>query len=392
MTFANQSMFRINSVRMSAVDFARTHEVLEQGLRDLVAPGFVAGFWSAQAPEICYLAHCGNRRNELAGLSALPIEQNTVFDLASVSKVYVASTLTALAVERGWITWDTRVAKLLPELSGSSITLEHLLSHTAGYIAWKPFWEELRAEFGVSDSDLLWKMNPSDRAAVMRKKVLEVKPDVAPGERVLYTDVGYLILGYALEALFLERLDQIAQSHIFSPLGLSSSRYQEVNQSVSGGRIEGMAATENCSWRAGVVQGQVHDDNCWAMGGIAAHAGVFANAHDVLQWASAWLRGWISPSVRAEAWSRMRLPPGCERARGWDTVSGEDSSAGHYFSKNSVGHLGFTGTSIWIDPDAGLAVTLLSNRVHPSRENIKIRAFRRIFHDAIRQDIKEWAK
>ena len=136
-----------------------------------------------------------------------------------------------------------------------------------------------------------------------------------------------------------------------------------------------------------MLQGQVHDDNCWAMGGYAGHAGVFGCAEDVLRFAARLLGGFFPKEILGALWTRVALPVGCERTLGWDTPSGLLSSAGKKASARMVGHLGFTGTSLWIDPVEGWAVTLLSNRVHPSRDNQKIRSFRPVFHDTLAEEL-----
>jgi CubicO group peptidase (beta-lactamase class C family) len=128
------------------------------------------------------------------------------------------------------------------------------------------------------------------------------------------------------------------------------------------------------------------------MGGYGGHAGAFGTIRDVLHFARGLMTGFLSSPVLDAAWTRVQNPPGCDRTLGWDTPSGPTSSAGGHFSEQSVGHLGFTGTSLWIDPKAQLAVVLLSNRVHPSRDNLKIRTFRPQFHDAIRMDLKNEVK
>jgi CubicO group peptidase (beta-lactamase class C family) len=170
-------------------------------------------------------------------------------------------------------------------------------------------------------------------------------------------------------------------------MGLPGAEFRRVTRGVEESRIEEAAATENCPWRGGVLQGQVHDDNCWAMGGYAGHAGAFGAVRDVPQFSAELSTRFLSRETLQAAWTRVSEPPGCERTLGWDTPSGQDPAASSLFSPRSVGHLGFTGTSLWIDPDAGLAAALLSNRVHPSRENAGIKPFRARFHRALREDL-----
>jgi CubicO group peptidase (beta-lactamase class C family) len=368
---------------LSQGEFPRTHQVLEQGLKEGVAPGFVAGVWDARRPEKLLVTACGNRRVEPSRLPMLP---GTVFDIASVSKVFATATLAAALVERGWLTWNTQLSAIFPDYRWREIELEHLLSHTAGFPWWKPFWEELQREFAPR---ALHEVSVTERQAAMRRQVFACPPTAAPGERVEYSDLSFLLLGFALEEVTGLPLDRAVERFVWKPMGLHHFGGPEYRHTTQSPKLmdEQVAATELSPWHQTILQGQVHDENCWSMGGYAGHAGVFARAEDVLRFSRALFQGFLSHRTLTQMWSRVSHPPGCERARGWDTVSAHGSSAGRYFSRNSVGHLGFTGTSLWIDADARLAVTLLSNRIHLSRDNIKIRTFRPAFHDAIREDI-----
>jgi CubicO group peptidase (beta-lactamase class C family) len=311
---------------------------------------------------------------------------HTVFDLASVSKVYATATLAAVLIERGWLSWNTSVAAIFPDYPHPEIEIRHLLSHTAGFIAWEPYWEKLRQIFAP---DELTEISVSRRQAEMRKLIFSVQPQAKPGEQMVYSDVSFLLLGFILEEITRMPLDRAVSHWVWRPMGLQQSYYSRVTQPAQAAIQEGVAATELCPWRGGVLQGQVHDDNCWAMGGYGGHAGAFGTAQDVLHFARGLMKGFLSQSTLNAMWTRVAEPPQCSRTLGWDTPSGEVSSAGTRFSTHSVGHLGFTGTSLWMDLEADLAVVLLSNRVHPSRENMKIRAFRPKFHDAIREDLGE---
>lgn len=310
---------------------------------------------------------------------------DTVFDLASLSKVMGTATLAAILVERGWIGWDSPLDALLPGSKFPGVSVRHLLSHTAGFAAWAPFWEKLRERFPPGS---LFEVPIAERQSAMREFVLASKTEAAPGVRALYSDVSFLLLGFALEEVTRLPLDQAIETYVLRPMGITGARYFRTDRAPAQGLNEEIAATEKCTWRGSVLQGQVHDDNCWSMGGYGGHAGIFANAADVLKFGAHLLSGFLSKSTLTTAWTRVASPPACERTAGWDTPSGDTPSVGRKFSTRSVGHLGFTGTSLWIDPDAGVAVTLLSNRVHFGRENTLIRAFRPAFHDAIREDLK----
>ncbi|MCM2324355.1 MAG: beta-lactamase family protein [Oligoflexia bacterium] len=343
-----------------AAEFPRTLAALNAAIADGVAPGAVAGFWSAARPQTIEAVALGSRRKIP---SEQPLTTETIFDLASVSKVMGTSALTAVLVDRGELAWSTRLDSILPGYPFPGIELRHLLSHTAGFIAWKPFWEELREAFG---GRALHEIPVEQRQAEMRRRVFAVAPDVAPGLRCTYSDVSFLLLGFALEEVTGLPLDRAVVERVWKPMGLDTAFYRRVTQGVNEARLDHVAATEACLWRGGVLQGQVHDDNTWAMGGYAGHAGAFGGVRDVLQFARCLLSGFVSPRTLQESWTRVEKPAGCERTLGWDTPSGDAPAASRAFSPRSVGHLGFTGTSLWIDPEAGLAVTL-----SPSSRNSK---------------------
>lgn len=372
----------LSSFPLSAQEFPRTHQVLNEALAEGVAPGFVAALWDARRPEQYRVAAWGKRR---LIPSEQPMLEDTVFDLASVSKVFGTATLAAVLVERGWIGWETPVRAFLPEFLSGEIHLGHLLSHTSGLPWWKPLWQEMRAHFG--DAPGLIRAGVAARQAEMRRRVLAIAPEVAPETQAVYSDISFLVLGYALEEATQMPLDRAVRELVWKPMGIRGAFYRKVNRGVEKGRLEHVAATESCPWRGGVLQGQVHDDNCWSMGGVAGHAGAFGRAEDVMTFAAGLMGGFLSRRTLERAWRRVPRPVDCSRTLGWDTPSGETPSASRKFSPRSVGHLGFTGTSLWMDPEAGMAVTLLSNRVHPTRENEKIRALRPRFHEAIRFDL-----
>lgn len=362
--------------------FPQTWQVVEAGLRDGVAPGFAVGVWRKSRPEEAYVGAWGVRRLETQDR----IIPDTPFDLASVSKVFATAALAAVLVERGWLEWDTSVAAILPGYRFPEVQIRHLLSHTAGYKAWQPYWERLLEKAAPVTIE---KVSVEVRQNWMRQLLLAEAPEAAPGEKTLYSDLSFMLLGFALEEVAQMPLDQAVKKWVWNPMGISGAYFQRVTSSVRVGTDPRVAATENCPWRKAVLQGQVHDDNCWAMGGYAGHAGAFGTAMDLLQFSRSLLEGYFSPRVIQALWTRASEPPDCSRTLGWDTPTGENPSAGRYFSPASVGHLGFTGTSLWIDPFAGLAVTLLSNRVHPSRENNQMKVFRPQFHEAIWQDLAD---
>jgi serine-type D-Ala-D-Ala carboxypeptidase len=369
--------------------FPKARAVLEKGLADEVFPGVVAGVWSARDPDVFQFGWGGSRRLKVKGLTALPMEKDTVFDLASVTKVFGTGALAMAFIERGWLTWDTSVRAILPNFRFPGITVRDLASHTSGLPAWMPFFERMREYFGT---DELERISVGERQTLMRDLVYAVDLERLPRTKAVYSDVGFLLLGFCLEEIAGLPLDRAVERFAWRPMGLFEGPgrgpyYHRTVEPAFHDRNESVAATEDCPWRKGVIQGQVHDDNTWAMGGYAGHAGAFSDARTVLRFGKKLLEGHFSKGVMSEAWTRVDEPKDCDRTPGWDTPSGNTPALGKIFSDRSVGHLGFTGTSLWIDPVKEVVVTLLSNRVHPTRNNPRMRLFRPSFHQALGEDL-----
>ncbi|MGK5089955.1 serine hydrolase domain-containing protein [Bdellovibrionota bacterium FG-2] len=371
-------------IELSEGTFPRTWEAMRKAVADGVTPGMVAGFWRLKEPDVFRASAVGSRS---LVPHMLPMEVDTVFDLASVTKVFATAALATLLVDRRWIRWDTPIQSILPAFRYPQVELRHLLTHTAGFPAWKPFWEELCRKFSpmaIQDVEV------SVRQSEMRKLVFAADLEGAPGERTLYSDISHLLLGFVLEEVTGFDFDEAVRRYVWKPMNIESAFFRRVTRMSASQPLKSAAATENSGWRGAILQGLVHDENCWAMGGYSGHAGAFGRAEDLLRFARGWFSGFVSRRTRNEVWSREGSGLNTERTLGWETPSRDGTaSASELFSPLSVGHLGFTGTSLWIDPVAELAVVLLTNRVHPTRENIAIRAFRPIFHRSLRQDLKE---
>jgi CubicO group peptidase (beta-lactamase class C family) len=344
----------------------------------------VLGLWQVAQPDIIRLHAEGVRR---VHPSPQPLETDTVFDLASVTKVFATATLASALVERGWLQWETSLSSLLVGYPHRDITLKHLLSHTAGLPSWAPLWQMLRERLGVAEGDAICRLPYEVRQSEMRNIVRAITPEARPGEGMVYSDICFLLLGFALEEATQMPLDRAVRSLVWDPMGLEGAFFRRTTGAVEESRMNEVAATENCSWRGGVLQGQVHDDNCWSMGGVGGHAGAFARAEDLLRFGVRWLSGQYSDPVRQLSWSKVLKPAGCTRTLGRDTPSGEETSAGRVMSGATIGHIGYTGTSLWIDPLRGWVVTLLTNRVHFGRENIKIRGLRHRLHTALGEEL-----
>jgi beta-N-acetylhexosaminidase len=315
------------------------------------------------------------------GAKAAKVKVDTLYDVASLTKVIVTTTLTMMLVEQNQLDLDAPVERYLPEWAAaaksdprpdwrSRVTVRMLMLHDSGLPAHRDFFLQAKGH------DAMLKL-------VMAEPLVH-----EPGTTVEYSDLGMILEGTIVEKLFGQPLDKLAQAKIFKPLGMKNSLFTPPSKMRS--RI---APTENdTTYRKKLMWGEVHDENAWAMGGVAGHAGLFTTAPDISILAQLMLNGGIyghlrlvAPGTVREFTQRQEIGTAA-RAIGWD-VPTSPSTSGHYFSADSYGHTGFTGTSIWIDPDRKLFVILLTNRVNPTRENEKIRQARPAVHDAIFQTL-----
>jgi serine-type D-Ala-D-Ala carboxypeptidase len=283
----------------------------------------------------------------------------------------------------------TRVIPMYGVLGKSLTTFRHLLNHSAGLPAWKAFFEDIIKNEKSGRINFI-----ASRAAknYVYEQVHREKAVTPPGSQSVYSDLGFIILAEAVEVLTGNTFDRFCQERIFKPLGLRSTGFVDLTQ-LRTRRLqpveEVIAPTESCPWRKKILCGEVHDDNAYAMGGVAGHAGLFSSAHEVhafLVRMSQCLHGknsFLPQAVVQEFLTRGSSPNDSNFALGWDTPTAGKSAAGSFFSPRSVGHLGFTGCSIWWDLEKNCHVVLLTNRVHPSRKNDKIKDFRPHIHDQI---------
>ncbi|MBZ5695359.1 MAG: serine hydrolase [Acidobacteriia bacterium] len=308
---------------------------------------------------------------------AYDADKDSMYDVASLTKPIVTTTAAMLLVQQGRLDLNRSVESYLPDFAPAAktdpnpawrarITIRMLLLHDAGFPAHRDFYKEAKG-----------------RDAILARVLAE--PLVhEPGAQVEYSDIGFILLGEIIERLTGESLDVLAKREIFKPLGMDRSMFNPPRK-----LREDIAPTElDSDYRKRLVWGEVHDENAWAMGGIAGHAGLFSTAEDIAAFAQMILNGGIYGHERLLARSTIQLFTARQtigdsaHALGWD-VPVEPSSSGRYFSAKSFGHTGFTGTSLWIDPERKLFVVLLTNRVHPTRANEKIRQVRPALHDAI---------
>ena len=335
--------------------------LLDNAVRDSAFPGAVAVV--------------GTGTGTLATVSAGRLDWNeptrpddrTLWDLASLTKVVGTTTAVMQLVAAGKVSVDAPVQRYLPNWSVANaerVTVRHLLVHTAGLRAHRPLYTEA-----------------SDREGA-RAVVYATPLDTIPGARTLYSDLGIVLLGDIIEKVTGEKLDAYLRRAVFDPLGMHDTMY---NPPAS--LLPRIAPTEVDPWRGRHVRGEVHDENAFRLGGVAPHAGLFSTAHDLARFARMYLnRGTLDgvrilDSATIDLFTRAADRSFSTRALGWDTADGRNS-AGALMSDRAFGHTGFTGTSIWIDPAADVFVVLLTNRVNPTRANMRIAAVRRSVADA----------
>jgi len=297
----------------------------------------------------------------------------SVFDLASLTKPCVALTA-ALAIDQGELSWTTPVAEVLPWLAGTrggQASVEAHLSHRAGLVAHREFFVPQQAGL------------PLHRRTILRAAAEATRP--GPPDIPVYSDLGYLLVGEVLEARLGRSLDEIVLARLTSPRGWAIASARQWRKS-GDATFSAAVPTEYVPRRGGWVRGLVHDDNAWALSGsaLSGHAGLFGTLPGVLGLARGLLEAALGRGDLAQSAAHLlaRRAGGSLRL-GLDGVTKPGSSAGSIAGPNTFGHLGFTGTSFWCDPDAGVAVCLLTNRVSPTRENLAIRAARPRVHDGL---------
>jgi serine-type D-Ala-D-Ala carboxypeptidase len=300
--------------------------------------------------------------------AAPSVTTESVFDLASVTKVVATTAMAMILYERGVLDLEIPVAAVIPKFANDDerrqqVTLRMLLAHSSGL----PAYEKLFQRAQTRDELLA--------------ATFETELTADPGARAEYSDIGFIILGVVLERLTDEALDVFCQREIFGPLGMAHTAFNPPKAWKD--RI--VPTVDDQAFRHRIIQGEVQDENASVLGGVAGHAGVFATVEDIAVFAHAMLNGG-RPILRADTVElftrRESTPEGTSRALGWDMPSAP-SQSGKHFSPRSFGHLGYTGTSLWIDPDRQLSITLLTSRVWPDCKNQAIKQVRPAFHDAV---------
>ena len=311
-------------------------------------------------------------------LTRSPVTTKTIFDLASLTKPLATALAVLVLVEDGKLALDQQLGDVLPAFvkdPKTSIQINHLLNHNSGLTDYRAYYRKIEH------------VQAEKRKSALRQLLVK-EPIVNPiGSCVLYSDIGFMILEWLVEEISGKLLDRYLAEMVYDPLGLKNLFFVDLAGESRPGEF---AATEQCVWRRQMVCGQVHDENAHAVGGIGGHAGLFGTAADIHRLLVQLLLAYQGrPSYRLFQPDGVRLffqrLSGSDKALGFDMPSESGSSAGRYFSPNSVGHLGFTGTSFWMDLDRSIIVILLTNRVHPTRGNGAIQGFRPLLHDTVMQ-------
>jgi CubicO group peptidase (beta-lactamase class C family) len=344
--------------------FQRAFQVLRDGITQRAFPGAAV----AVTHHGKLIAHKAIGKRTY-GRCSRPIKTYTIYDLASVTKVVATTPACMILHDRGRFNLDQCLVDLLPEFASDDprrrlVTLRMLLAHSSGLPAYVKLFQTAH-----NKEELLG-------------QALQVQLTADPGARAEYSDIGFILLGEVLERITGEPLDKFCQREIFRPLELVTMMFNPPRHPYKAW----IPPTEDDrTFRHRLIRGEVNDENAFVMGGVAGHAGCFSTALDVSIFAQCMLQGG-SPLVKKKTLEiftrRQDSPPGSSRALGWDTPS-QPSQSGKYFSSRSYGHLGYTGTSLWIDPDRQLSVTLLTNRTWPDRSSQSIKQIRPAFHDAV---------
>ncbi|MBW2568520.1 MAG: beta-lactamase family protein [Deltaproteobacteria bacterium] len=349
--------------------------LMRLAISDKVFPGAV--LLVSKEDSIVFFEAYGYANN----LSSDVMTKDTIFDLASLTKPLATTLAVMILIQQSRLDLEQKLGSVLPEFKNTDkeeIKIKHLLCHSSGFPDYRPYYRTLCKLPRAVQKEVL-------------KELLIKEPLLHPiGKRALYSDLGFMTLGLVVERVSGKRLDHFTSEEIYRPLGIETDFgrglfFIDIDSKPGIGRF---AATEYCSWRNFLVNGVVHDENAYAVGGVGGHAGLFGNAGDMNILLSELLFDFHSSSstslFKKDLLHTFFKPrEGNDKAFGFDTPSLSDSSSGNCFSKRSIGHLGFTGTSFWIDLERKVIVILLTNRIHPTRDNMKIKDFRPKIHNAV---------
>lgn len=373
--------------------FKNLSALLEEGVAQGAFPGAVGLI--GRGNKILFEHAVGSKsiksnRNEAGNP---PMTLDCVFDVAGLTSVLVTSILLFRLMDEGKINLTDKVSRFLQGFGvhgKSKISIEQLLNHTSGLPQWVPFFEEILQE---NTGPRLGIMTSRSAREFVYNQIQRLQLKTEPGTKQAYSDLGAILIGHIAELLTGLSLDKAAVRYVFQPLLMKSSSYIDLSMIRRRGIhpvTDLIAATEECSWRKRVLCGEVHDDNAWAMGGIAGHAGLFTTIRDTFQFASelhACLHG-ESSFISQQTLSEVFASQDTHYRGGFETPSKENGMVDVGFSPLAFGLNGFTGCSMWLEPQAKLSVLLFTNRIHPSRSNKRISAFRHEFYKQALQSMK----
>ena len=367
--------------------------LLKKEIKKLLEKGVSEGVFPCAAAGI--VCGTGNKKQEIIchyGSEALyprkrKLKKDDFFDLASLTKPLATTMAILCLVKDKKIDIDEKLSSLLEKkIKGekNKISLRNLLSHSSGLPAHRDYFKTLRDKEKKRTNE------------IVEKLILQEPLEYKPGTRAIYSDLGFILLGRIIEIKSGCTLAHYIEEKVLKPLKLENKLF--FNLLFEERKIlpkQDFVATENCPWRKKILCGEVHDDNCYTLGGAAGHSGLFGNIEGVTAYSGMILDMWKGekehPNIKKEDLARFLVRqekiPDSSWALGFDTPAIKESSSGIHLSPKSIGHLGYTGTSFWIDPEKDVAIVLLSNRVHPSRENVKIRQFRPYFHDRVMEKL-----
>jgi len=327
---------------------------------------------------------CYKRHTECYGYSCdeplkKKLTEDYFFDLASLTKPLATVPVLLSLFEKNKLNPETNLADILSDCPSDKqkITLKEIMSHCAGFEAHSEYFRELLSIPEIKRKEFLL------------QKILEEPIDPLKREKHCYSDIGFMLLGLIIEKITGKEIEELTRQSLYKPLGIENDLFFPGSRETKG---KAYVCTEKCLWSNEMLCGRVHDDNSRALGGQTGHAGLFGNSRGVMTLCELFLDQWQGRGPHL-AYSNTLLRETLQRVgrstwtMGFDMVSEKGSSAGHYFSPKSVGHLGYTGTSFWIDPEKDCIAVLLTNRVYYGRDNVKIKKFRPLFHDVLLEEL-----
>ena len=306
------------------------------------------------------------------------VSNESIYDVASLTKVLSTTPVAMKLIQKKLLSLDFYLSDFYPEFqkgNKKNVTVRHLLTHSSGLPAYIEYYKNDKI---LNKSDII-------------EDIVNLDLEYLPDEKMVYSDLGMILLTDIIEKVSDSDLDKLSNRYFFKPLGMSKTSYNPSDKDLA------VPTEYDDYFRMRLIKGEVHDENAFILGGVSGHAGLFSNATDIGSFAKFFLnegiylgRRYMKKNLIKEFTTKIKNPVESDRALGWDTPSAKGSSAGDYFSKMSYGHLGFTGTSLWIDPEKEIIIVFLTNRVHPSRNKKGIYKVRRELHNSIMTNIKEY--